>query len=48
MKWDVLILEGYYSDLAKALNTVAAAGGMVRFVLPNGVNRWTVIWTIGE
>lgn len=37
------ILDGQPLDLTETLNTLAVEGWVVRFVLPNGVNRWTVI-----
>lgn len=41
--WHVEIVEGYGADLELALTRVVTEGWTVRFVLPNGVNRWTVI-----
>ncbi len=46
MTWKVEVVEGYASDLAQYINGLVAAGAEMRFVLPNGVNRWTVIWTM--
>jgi len=43
MEWYVEIVEGYGPDLAGHLNRFTAEGWTIRFVLPNGVNRWTVI-----
>ena len=37
------ILEGIPVDLVDALNRLQAEGWTVWQVLPNGVNRWTVI-----
>jgi hypothetical protein len=39
----VLIVEGYDSDLQRNLNELIEQGYAIRFVLPNGVNRWTVV-----
>jgi hypothetical protein len=39
----VLIVEGYDSDLQHNLNELIEQGHAIRFVLPNGVNRWTII-----
>ena len=46
MIWHALFVEGYAQDLAQALNQITAAGGLVRYVLTNGVNRWTIIWIL--
>ena len=46
LTWKVDIIEGYASDLAAALAAVHAANGTIRFVLPNGINRWTVVYTV--
>lgn len=43
MKWHVEIVEGYGADLAVELQRWTAEGWRVCFVLPNGVNRWTVV-----
>lgn len=43
MPWKVDIIDGYASDLEQALARLSGEGWAVRFVLPNGVNRWTVI-----
>jgi hypothetical protein len=40
--WKVEIIEGYGQDLADALLRFTLEGFEVRFVNPNGVNRWTV------
>lgn len=37
------IIEGQPLDLTEALNRLTAAGWIIRFVGPNGVNRWTVV-----
>jgi hypothetical protein len=49
MRWHTVIVEsnriveGQPLDLADTLNALAEQGYVIRFVLPNGVNRWTVI-----
>lgn len=40
--WAVAIIEGTAELLASALNQ-CEAHGEVLFVLPNGVNRWTIM-----
>jgi hypothetical protein len=37
------IIDGRPLDLTEQLQRLTEAGWSVRFVLPNGVNRWTVI-----
>jgi hypothetical protein len=37
------IIDGRPLDLTEQLQRLADAGWSVGFVLPNGVNRWTVI-----
>jgi len=37
------IIHGQPLDLTEQLNAMAAQGWQVRFVLPNGINRWAVI-----
>jgi hypothetical protein len=37
------ILEGQPVDLTETLDRLTAAGWTIQTVLPNGVNRWTVI-----
>lgn len=43
VRWHVEIVEGYPTDLAVLLNRLSRDGWQLRLVLPNGVNRWTVI-----
>lgn len=42
------ILEGRPLDLTEALDRLDRQGWSVEFVLPNGVNRWTVIASSDE
>lgn len=37
------IIDGRPLDLTDQLQRLTDAGWSVRFVLPNGVNRWTII-----
>lgn len=37
------IINGRPLDLSDELQRLTDAGWSVRFILPNGVNRWTVI-----
>jgi hypothetical protein len=54
MKWHAeivesnAILEGVPVDLVAALTRLQAAGWTVFQLLPNGVNRWTVICRRGK
>lgn len=41
--WDVEFAEGYAADLATVLNRRTTDGWTVRYVIVNGVNRWTVV-----
>lgn len=43
MIWNVEILEGHGKDLAAALARVTVNGYAVQYVLPNGINRWTIV-----
>jgi hypothetical protein len=39
----VRIVEGYASDLQNELNMLVGSGHVLRFITPNGVNRWSVV-----
>jgi hypothetical protein len=39
----VRIVEGYASDLQNELNMLVSSGHVLRFITPNGVNRWSVV-----
>lgn len=43
IEWRTKIVEGYASDLDVTLTELTIAGYAIKTVLPNGVNRWTVI-----
>lgn len=42
--WNVEFVEGYAADLAAKLNELNDRGFVVRFLLTNGVNRWTIVY----
>jgi hypothetical protein len=37
------IIDGQPFDLTEQLQRLSDDGWVVRFILPNGVNRWTVV-----
>ncbi len=53
VQWRAVIIEGFTGnpkadglscvELEEVLHMLTAEGWQIRFVLPNGVNRWTVI-----
>lgn len=43
MEWYAEIVQGHASDLAGFLNRFEQDGWTIRFMLPNGVDRWTVV-----
>lgn len=48
MEWRTEIIEGYASDLSTLLTQLTLAGYVIKTILPNGVNRWTVIAYKGD
>jgi hypothetical protein len=41
--WNVTIIEGQAFALEQHLTAMTAAGWVLFNVLPNGINRWTVV-----
>ena len=40
--WTAEVVEGHGKDLVVALARVTSTGYAIQYVMPNGVNRWTI------